>query len=131
MMGTAQKKKFKSKNRTVGRREFIDHDPADVRAVVGERSDVYERIRLVKEHRSKEADRWFREIHEVMAYVTRVVNARSQEARENAAAAKAMMDEMKQVTEDEKTFNVAKVQSWEVVAARDSRAKCIKGFMVL
>ena len=82
-----------SGNQIFERREFIDHDPADVRAVVGSREEVYERIRELKSAMSKKEDEWLREVRQVMAYVTRVVSVKSKEARENAKAAEAIMKE--------------------------------------
>ena len=41
------------------------------------------------------------------------------------------MNEMKQVVEEEKTFDYSKMQSSAKVAVRDSKAKKIKGFMIL
>ena len=38
---------------------------------------------------------------------------------------------MKQVSEEEKTLDFKKVQSWAMVASQDPRAKKIKGFMIL
>lgn len=134
LMGIAQgptAKTRKSKLRKLGRVLKIEHRPEDIAAMCGTREEIYERLLELRRTVTTEEERFLRSAREACAYVTRVASIRSKEAQENVEAVEAVANEMKQLVEELRTFDYAKVRSRKVVAAEQPDATFITGFMPL
>lgn len=121
----------RTKRGKVGTRVHIPHNPEDVTAVAGSREEIFQNIMEVRFNLSEQESEFYESAKKAMAYVTRVISVRSEEAKNSVAAQEAIAAEMRQVTTELKTFDLSKVRSWREVARCNPRATRVRGFMIL